>query len=297
MSKQNLESAILVNSIINAIPEAVLLVNEKFQIKEYNQNLTHFLGYSKPDILGEGLESIIPKGLDELNVPDIDQFAANQSAILTAEEFLFANHTEGRQVPLKLSLCPVVIDEHQLFLVTLKDMTAEYENAKESGGAGQKDPITQLPDQQAFQQRLAYSLSANTDFSLAVIDVDNFERVETTQGVTVANQLLRLVSRRLQNRLRTTDYISRINKSHFGILIPNELTDNEKYLFVDKLHATLAKSFKISKHNVEASISIGLVQSSEAYKDSDQYLDIAYMRKEREKSLRDTRKKLKIIGL
>jgi diguanylate cyclase (GGDEF)-like protein len=58
----------------------------------------------------------------------------------------------------------------------------------------------------------------NLDFSLAIIDLDNFKNVNDTYGHQTGDQVIKSLSRMLKQRLRETDIVGRIGGEEFAII-------------------------------------------------------------------------------
>jgi GGDEF domain-containing protein len=91
------------------------------------------------------------------------------------------------------------------------------------------DPVTCLPNRNAFNDKLSYTLKRadrqETSVSLLLLDLDNFKVVNDTLGHDTGDKLLRLVAERLTKSLRSTDIICRIGGDEFVVIV--EPADDE----------------------------------------------------------------------
>lgn len=75
------------------------------------------------------------------------------------------------------------------------------------------DPLTGLPNRQSFMTRIGEAIRDASDtgdrFSLLYLDLDNFKRVNDSLGHTVGDELLKIVSRRIEECVRSDDVIGR----------------------------------------------------------------------------------------
>jgi diguanylate cyclase (GGDEF)-like protein len=101
-----------------------------------------------------------------------------------------------------------------------------YESARE---AALRDSLTGLGNHRAFQEAVARMVEGarryGTGFSLALIDIDEFKRVNDTKGHAVGDQLLAEVGELINFTIRTTDAAFRVGGDEFAILLPH--TDAE----------------------------------------------------------------------
>ncbi|MEA3418058.1 MAG: EAL domain-containing protein, partial [Campylobacterota bacterium] len=126
------------------------------------------------------------------------------------------------------------------------------------------DALTGLPNRKFFLDRLEDSIDkakrSNAEFAVFFIDLDHFKEINDTMGHQVGDEVLRIVSERLQNQLRTTDCVARLGGDEFTILLEElkEIYDAEK--FASKLTAVLREPILINNHEhcVTSSIGIGI---------------------------------------
>src|SRR6202023_4444024 len=68
------------------------------------------------------------------------------------------------------------------------------------------DPLTALPNRprllQILEQQVEWALPRERGLAVLMLDVDNFSRINDTQGQAVGDVLLKEVAHRLQNCLR-----------------------------------------------------------------------------------------------
>lgn len=83
------------------------------------------------------------------------------------------------------------------------------------------DYLTGLHNRQAFESILHKHviMDEGQPFSLLFIDVDNFKKVNDTQGHLAGDRLLRQVAQTLPTLLRSTDIVARIGGDEFAVLM------------------------------------------------------------------------------
>jgi diguanylate cyclase (GGDEF)-like protein len=90
-----------------------------------------------------------------------------------------------------------------------------------------RDGLTGLLNQSAIRERLEFEVdrlrryNTNTPLSVAIIDVDNFKKVNDRYGHMTGNRVLRSVARLLRQRLRRTDLIGRYGGEEFAVIFGN----------------------------------------------------------------------------
>lgn len=92
-----------------------------------------------------------------------------------------------------------------------------------------RDPLTGLVNRRSLRERLEAELARHhryqTPFSLAIMDIDNFKRVNDTFGHVVGDEVIKTVGRALAAALRRVDTVGRFGGEEYLILLPNTAAD------------------------------------------------------------------------
>ena len=103
------------------------------------------------------------------------------------------------------------------------------QSARVLAGLAATDPLTELPNHRAFQQRLheetAGALRAGRPLSLVLIDLDHFKRINDTHGHPAGDEVVREVARRLSACSRQGEMVARIGGEEFAWLVPGDAMD------------------------------------------------------------------------
>ena len=88
-----------------------------------------------------------------------------------------------------------------------------------------QDPLTAVPNRRAFHRQLARAIrSARQDggslMAVAMIDLDNFKRVNDRHGHAAGDAVLQSIATALLGVVRESDYIARIGGDEFALIAP-----------------------------------------------------------------------------
>jgi diguanylate cyclase (GGDEF)-like protein len=97
-----------------------------------------------------------------------------------------------------------------------------YESARD---LALRDSLTGLGNHRSFQEAVARMVEGarryGTAFSLVLIDIDEFKRINDTKGHAVGDQLLAEVGELITTTIRHTDAAFRVGGDEFAILLPH----------------------------------------------------------------------------
>ncbi|HMN99417.1 MAG TPA: diguanylate cyclase [Miltoncostaeaceae bacterium] len=102
-------------------------------------------------------------------------------------------------------------------------------SARVLAGLAATDPLTELPNHRAFQERLheecARALRAGAPLSLVLLDLDHFARINDRHGHPAGDAVVREVARRLRECARDGEMVARIGGEEFAWLLPGDEMD------------------------------------------------------------------------
>ncbi|WP_323028866.1 diguanylate cyclase domain-containing protein [Castellaniella defragrans] len=123
------------------------------------------------------------------------------------------------------------------------------------------DLLTQLPNRQMFQENLRRSIEHSREsgvpFALVFLDLDFFKDVNDSMGHEAGDQLLRLVARRLNECVRSSDLVARLGGDEFTLIIRDIHDPDDIFALADKILGALSQPFTLGDHVVQISASMG----------------------------------------
>jgi diguanylate cyclase (GGDEF)-like protein len=122
------------------------------------------------------------------------------------------------------------------------------------------DPLTGLPNRRAIMAMLEYEVAqaqGGNDFGVAILDLDEFKAVNDCHGHDVGDDLLKVVSARVQGHLASSDAVGRLGGDEFALLFRNVKGDSDIQARASAVLAQLCLPAMISGHRVPISASIG----------------------------------------
>lgn len=146
----------------------------------------------------------------------------------------------------------------------LRDVTEQKRNEALIEHQAYHDALTGLPNRTLLLDRIAHAtdLCSRDQTGLAVlfIDLDNFKKVNDSEGHQQGDMLLKEVATRLQSCLSAQDTLSRLGGDEFIILLEGIVSDSDVTHKAQRLLETLGTPFEVRErqHFLTSSIGISL---------------------------------------
>ncbi len=141
------------------------------------------------------------------------------------------------------------------------------------------DHLTNLLNRAAFSENYEsqnkLSQREDSPFCLAMIDIDEFKKINDEHGHLVGDEALRYVASQIREKLRQSDYVARWGGEEFAVLFPSTI-ENEGKAALTKALTHLNQFPLTTKSGISISISFsGGVYQVEAGEDMEQALSKA----------------------
>lgn len=122
----------------------------------------------------------------------------------------------------QLSASPVSYDGKRFALVSFVDVTKQIIQQKKLELLGFTDELTQISNRRYLNQMMTTFLEDKQFDSLnvAILDIDNFKKVNDTYGHTTGDDILVALADTLVNKTRNTDHVGRFGGEEFLVLLP-----------------------------------------------------------------------------
>ena len=91
-----------------------------------------------------------------------------------------------------------------------------------------RDPVTDLGNRRAFDDRMHARRDGRGPGALLVIDVDGFKAVNDTDGHAAGDVLLRRIGALIGQTLRSHDFVARVGGDEFGVLLDRATRDEAR---------------------------------------------------------------------
>ena len=207
---------------------------------------------------GDGLDTLLRAKVAAASVPIIvmtsrgDEVQALKALRVGAQDYLVKGEFEPRLV---VRTVLYAVERHRILTDLALARQREHYIATHDG-------LTGLPNRAAFMDQLhrsiAYAARNQTQLSLLFVDVDRFKNLNDNMGHQVGDELLRIVSNRLQEVVRRSDMLGRLGGDEFVVLLLDVQRDHDPARVAQKILDMLSRPCTLNGREYRGTASVGI---------------------------------------
>ncbi|HEY3074182.1 MAG TPA: diguanylate cyclase [Burkholderiales bacterium] len=246
--------------LVEQWPDAVLLTDAKGVIEYVNPAFERLTGYRRHEVLGR-TPALLKSGKQ-----DAAFYARLWSRLRRGRPFrgIFVNrrkdgalfHEEELIRPLR---GPSGRIAH--FLCAGRDVSALMREMQKLQRLATHDALTGLPNRTLYADRLGQALRQaqrrGESVVVAMLDLDDFKRINTQYGHLAGDTVLKAVARRTRRCVRAIDTVARIGGDEFALILPVTRSSVAGERVLEKIRATNAGAVRYGRARIPVSVSIG----------------------------------------
>lgn len=218
------------------------------------------LGYSHEEIETLTLDAIQPDITREKFETLSKPLRFGEQEIVSYETVFRRRNGARYAVEVRLQLSR--FEDRAVFMAIVQDVTERKRSEEQLHFLANYDTLTGLPNRAQLQRRMQQAM-ADADrhgrlLATMFIDLDRFKLINDTMGHDAGDELLRVVSRRLVETLRTGDTVARHGGDEFVVLMSNvaEISDVDK--IAEKVLQRLSTPVRVAGRELYVTPSIGI---------------------------------------
>jgi hypothetical protein len=147
----------------------------------------------------------------------------------------------------------------------VQERTAELEKVKERiQHIATHDALTELPNRRLFEEQFSQAVKLakrnQDEFSLMMIDLDDFKEINDTYGHVTGDKVLKQFGKRMENILRDSDLVARWGGDEFIILLFNTSKEADMISVVEKVFSTIETPISADKIKLILKMSAGIAR-------------------------------------
>ena len=250
--------------VFSILHDAVIVVDQQFQIVLCNKAAEKLFGYSKPELLGQPLNLLIPQRLRKFHDQMASAYMQNgEPTMMGAGRVLSAVSKGGAEIPVSISLCRVTLGNENYAITVVRDAALISAHIDHIQAQVERDVLTGLGNRLALSKAIQLQLQhpASRGFSILFLDLTNFKAFNDQHGHNNGDQALQVFAQRIETLIRVQDCAARIGGDEFVLVF---VGINSAPIVLERarqIARVLAKPFIIGKLAGQLSVNIGCVLS------------------------------------
>ncbi len=266
LAEANLRSSeALLNSIINAAADAILVIDESGTVEFVNAAVERLFGWKPLELIGKSMDVLLlsdrrGNNARALTRPDLGMGIGSGMTGCTRE--LDAKRKNGGAFSLEATTSEMRSGGRVRYTCILRDITERKRTEERIRHLAHYDELTGLPNRtlllRLLDQALAEAKFANTEAALLCIDLDRFKLINDTLNHEAGDAVLRQVAQRLAAAVTERDTAARFGGDEFVLLMRNCRVPADPERVAKSLLEALARPFTIEDQEYHLTASIGI---------------------------------------
>ena len=257
------ESEARYRGLLEAAPDAMVVVDPSGKIVLLNVQAEKRFGYSRDELIGQRVKNIIPKGFAERLIADALRSAedAMEQQIGTGIE-LTGRRKDGSEFPIEIMLSPLEGAEGILVTAAIRDITTRKKAEALIIHSSEHDFLTGLPNRMLLNDRISQAillaLRHRRRVAVLFLDLDGFKHINDSLGHPTGDKLLQSVGKRLVDCVRGSDTVSRQGGDEFVVLLSEEEALEDASVTARRMLRAVAEAHFIDQHDLHVTCSVGI---------------------------------------
>lgn len=258
------------------LPGAVFVHDLEGRFLLVNRAACQQTGYSRKDLL-------------KMNVGDIDPKAPTREDILyiwkntkpgqSSKIESFHTTRDGTQYPAEVFIDAIKINGQPAMLAVAFDISQRKAAEEKLSLMATTDELTGMWNRRHFTKAVRNALERahryQEIFSLLMLDIDHFKKINDTHGHAAGDAVLRHFAGLIRQSLRQVDLAGRFGGEEFAVILPHTDLDGA-YVIAERLRQCIKNQpAQYNDMEIPLSVSIGVASYHETIKDEDEIFKMA----------------------
>lgn len=263
LRRREAESEGRYRGLLEAAPDAMVVVDQAGAIVLVNVRAEKQFGYSRDELIGQPVTNIIPDGFAERLIAD--ELRSTEDAlgqVIGAGIELVARRRDGSEFPIEIMLSPFDSPDGILVTAAIRDITIRRASELEATHTAHHDFLTGLPNRLLLSDRISQAIAVAPRRAQRVavlfLDLDGFKHINDSLGHGVGDQLLQSVATRLLAEVRTSDTVSRQGGDEFVVLLSETAEWVDAGIVAKRMIASVGELHSMAGRDLHITTSIGI---------------------------------------
>jgi diguanylate cyclase (GGDEF)-like protein/PAS domain S-box-containing protein len=216
------------------------------------------LGLTKADIEGKTLQEVFPSVCERIK-PLYLQALAGEVAIaeIPYAQQIYQTHT-----------VPLVNEAGVVFggMMMVYNVTQQKQVEAKLVHYAFRDPLTNLPNKTHLLKRLEELIEEdNDDFAVIVLDLGNFSKVKYSLGHQLAEKLLVMTAKRVQESLGALEEVARVGDQSLGVILHHCQDAESAQQIARQIQQHIHTPIRLHEHEIFSPVKVGIACHTAAW--------------------------------
>lgn len=251
----------LSQNVIDNTHDAVVIMDEHFEIAHVNSAFEAVTGYSKARAIGKPLGFVLSReSQNSLLLEEMDQRMMRERKW---QEKLWCRHKNGHRYPVWMTMSVVEDERHgKSFIALFSDISVLEAQEEQLQHIAYHDALTDLPNRnllmQLLEQEMLHVRRSGDLLALFFIDLDGFKEINDRYGHKAGDYVLKETARRIREMLRASDITARLGGDEFVAVLSQLQTLDEVEPLLARLLGRIEDPIVYEHLELSVSASIGI---------------------------------------
>ncbi len=215
-------------SVLENLPEAVVIFDPDGSITRVNAAFTEMFGYRAEEAKGQNVSELLPPDEKKEEAQDFRRIIKKGETINAKT---LRRRKDGTRINVAMKSAPVIVEgEVAGFFVVYRDITSEKSAEERLIEMATTDSLTGLYNRRHFFElsRLEFERARRngSPLVLLMIDIDYFKNINDTYGHQAGDAVLESLAAFGKACIRSVDVFGRIGGEEFAMLLPETILEN-----------------------------------------------------------------------
>lgn len=247
--------------VFNATQEAIVITDEKLVITDVNPAFENISGYTKKEALGKHV-GILKSGTHTREFYSEMSRSLKNTGMWSGE--VMNRNKLGEIYPAYLNVNAVRNENGKIlqYIGVLTDISLLKQSQDKVQFLANHDTLTGLPNRSLFNDRLKHAIEqarrSQKHVALFFIDLDRFKIVNDGLGHPIGDEVLKIVSKRFKDILRSQDTVARVGGDEFIVIVEDLESPLSAGRVAQNILFATSELIKIEDHSIQIGSSVGI---------------------------------------
>ncbi|MCW8914369.1 MAG: diguanylate cyclase [Magnetovibrio sp.] len=253
-------------NVLGTVQDAIITIDPKGKIQSINAAGEKMFGYTKIELLGHNVKTLMPKEIATEHDSYIDNYVTTgEGQVMNSSMESEGQQADGTLFPIEISVTQMTEGSQRLFTGVIRDITQRKKALQKIEHLAHHDSLTGLPNRNLYMERVERAVvrarRSGKPLALLFVDLDKFKPINDNLGHEAGDIVLKTVAERMLQCVRQSDTVARIGGDEFVAVLENLDAAESAGVVAKKIINILVEDVDVGNGqlaNVGASIGISI---------------------------------------